>query len=56
MACRDIPSYLRDDPELRREFPPKPLPGLMSSEMAAALDHIPKPAWRPEGRGLSHAL
>jgi len=39
MACRDIPSYLRDDPELRREFPPKPLPGLMSSEMAAALDH-----------------
>jgi hypothetical protein len=38
MADRSTRSYLRNDPELRRAYPPKPLPGLMSSEMAAALD------------------
>src|SRR5262245_8256924 len=38
MAARSTRSYLRNDPELRRAYPPKPLPGLMSSEMAAALD------------------
>jgi hypothetical protein len=38
MADRTTPAYLRNDPELRREFPPKPLEGLMSAEMAAALD------------------
>src|SRR5262249_3963904 len=33
-------SDLRSDPELRREFPPKPLAGLMSSEEAAILDDV----------------
>src|SRR5262249_23444633 len=30
--------HLRNDPELRRLYPPKRLPGLMPSEMAAVLD------------------
>jgi hypothetical protein len=33
-------SDLCSDPELRREFPPKRLKGLMSSEEAAILDHV----------------
>jgi hypothetical protein len=28
MAYKHTPDYLRDDPELQREFPPKPLAGL----------------------------
>jgi hypothetical protein len=38
MADRGTPAHLRNDPALRNEFPPKRLEGLMSSEMAAALD------------------
>jgi len=38
MADRSTPGYLRNDPELQRTYPPKPLKGLMSAEMAAALD------------------
>jgi len=38
MADRSTPDYLRNDPELQRTYPPKPLKGLMSAEMAAALD------------------
>ena len=32
--------HLRNDPELQRLYPPKRLPGLMSSEMAGVLDHV----------------
>ena len=38
MAERSVPSRLRNDPELRKEFPPKKLEGLMPAEMAMALD------------------
>jgi len=38
MANPGTPAHLRNDPELRRQFSPKRLPGLMSSQMAAALD------------------
>jgi hypothetical protein len=38
MASPSAPAHLRNDPELQRQYPPKRLPGLMSSEMAGALD------------------
>jgi hypothetical protein len=40
MALPSQRSDLRNDPELLREFPPKQLEGLMSSEEAAILDHV----------------
>jgi hypothetical protein len=39
MADRNTPARLRHDPELRREFPPKRLPTLVSELEAMALDH-----------------
>jgi hypothetical protein len=38
MADRSTPARLRNNPELRRAYPPKRLPGLISAQMAAALD------------------
>jgi hypothetical protein len=40
MADRGTPGHLRNDPMLIAEFPPKELPGLMSAEEAAILDHV----------------
>jgi hypothetical protein len=39
MADRNTPARLRHNPELRREFPPKRLPTLVSELEAMALDH-----------------
>jgi hypothetical protein len=39
MAARNTPARLRNDPELRRLFPPKRLPGLLSEQEAWALHH-----------------
>jgi hypothetical protein len=38
MADRNTPHRLRNNSELRRQFPPQRLPSLMSSNMAMALD------------------
>ena len=38
MANPGTPAHLRNDPELRRLYPPKRLPGLMSAEAAGILD------------------
>jgi len=40
MAEPGSPAHLRNDPELRRRYPPKRLPGLMPSQMAGVLDHV----------------
>ena len=37
MADRDTPARLRNNPELRKAYPPKRLEGLMSNEMAEAM-------------------
>jgi hypothetical protein len=39
MADKSTPARLRDNPELRKEYPPKRLSTLVSAQMAAALDH-----------------
>jgi hypothetical protein len=40
MADRSTPARLRNNPDLQREFPPKPAAGLMSAQEAALLDHV----------------